>query len=84
MKTVYGLIIWTIVVFAIGWVCGATLWSELPQKPILMDIVQTQKYLNECIAQDPWIAPELLEVDGIIGPATIKAWERASAMEVEL
>ena len=50
-------------------------------EPVLRDIVQHQEYLNTRIEADPWIAPELLEVDGIIGPATIKAWERACTMD---
>lgn len=77
---------WFIIALIIGVIAGFILGFEVRDRIepdiILMDMVQVQEYLNEKIEADPWIAPELLEVDGVIGPATVKAWERASAMGV--
>ena len=72
-----------LLMLALGVILGLTIGNN-SNTTKLMDIVQLQEYLNERIAEDPWIAPELLEVDGKVGPKTIAAWERAAAMEYEL
>jgi len=69
-----------IILTILGFVLGLSVGNS--PEFIFVDPIEFQRRLNIRIKADPWIATELLEVDGKIGKKTIEAWERASAMEV--